>query len=297
MCPLRRFFRWLRRRRRQVIVMSNIFTLPVITRDPGDKLYFFATGTSTPQNTYSDAGLTTPHDNPVEADAGGEFPVIYMDPSLPAYRVRLTDSNDVQVWQKDNVIATGTESTAYRIKDDLPQLIFEETDAATDEGKWKIKSSGGVLTMSLLDDAEATETPFLTVTRTGDALVSVEVSGATVTATGSFTGTQTGYASDLTPTIQWRRSGSKVTLSCEVGSLQTSNQNGMTLAGIPVAIRPAQTLKYITRLTDNGTIVVGVASVSTGGTITFGNGITDGTFTSSGNKGLPSGWQLEYETA
>lgn len=57
----------------------------------GAKLFFFVTGTLTPANTYTTVGLSTPNTNPVVADSGGLFPVIYMDPSI-TYRVQLKDS-------------------------------------------------------------------------------------------------------------------------------------------------------------------------------------------------------------
>lgn len=60
---------------------------------PGAKLTFFDTGTTTKTDTYSDAALTTPNDNPVIADADGRFTVIYLDPST-TYRVQLHDADD-----------------------------------------------------------------------------------------------------------------------------------------------------------------------------------------------------------
>lgn len=282
--------------------MSNIFTLPVITRDPGDKLYFFQTGTTTPQNTYSDAGLTTPHDNPVEADAGGEFPVIYLNPSLPDYRVRLTDSSDVQVWQKDNIAATAAESTSYRIKSALPTLIIEETDASTDEGKWKIKSSGGVLTMSLLDDAEATETPFLTVTRTGDTVDSVEIAGDSSGESGSFTATLTGFSGTVTGTVNYQRTGDIVMLCAPSAISGTSNTTSLVLSGIPVALRPSSTaVGFVTCTINAGNSGrLSIASISSAGEITFEiySSITaspsSSGFTNTGTKGLQAGWSLSY---
>lgn len=76
--------------------MSNLFYLPRVVYTPGAKLHFYATGSSTPQNTYQDSDLTTPHANPVVANSAGYFDPIYLDPSLPDYRVDLTDSADVQ---------------------------------------------------------------------------------------------------------------------------------------------------------------------------------------------------------
>lgn len=67
---------------------------------PGAKAYFYLTGTSTPADTYEDFDLETEHENPVEADAGGRFPAIYLDPEV-TYKVTITDANDVLLYTID----------------------------------------------------------------------------------------------------------------------------------------------------------------------------------------------------
>lgn len=67
---------------------------------PGAKAYFYLTGTSTPADTYEDFDLETEHENPVEADAGGRFPTIYLDPDV-TYKVTVTDANDVLLYTID----------------------------------------------------------------------------------------------------------------------------------------------------------------------------------------------------
>lgn len=81
---------------KQLNVSSNLTLLA------GAKAYFYENGTSTPQDTYEDAGLSTPHTNPVEADAAGVFPPIYFDPELE-YRCTLRTSADVLIYTQDNV--------------------------------------------------------------------------------------------------------------------------------------------------------------------------------------------------
>lgn len=68
-----------------------------LTLVSGAKVSFFLTGTSTPTDTYQDAGLTTPHTNPVVADSAGRLPAIYLDPSVQ-YRVTFTDADDVEIY-------------------------------------------------------------------------------------------------------------------------------------------------------------------------------------------------------
>lgn len=68
---------------------------------PGAKLFFYASGTSTPLATYSNVGLTIPNANPVQANAAGLFPNIFMQPAF--YKVVLTDSFGNQIWTADPV--------------------------------------------------------------------------------------------------------------------------------------------------------------------------------------------------
>jgi hypothetical protein len=80
--------------------MAELFTLPARATDSngdnlsGAKLYFYATGTTTPQNVYSDADLNTSLGAVVTADSGGKFVGIYLDPLL-TYRAVLKTSDDV----------------------------------------------------------------------------------------------------------------------------------------------------------------------------------------------------------
>lgn len=56
----------------------------------GWELHFFKPGTTTRKDTYKDESLSTPHNNPVVADADGEFPVIWAE---GRYKVELRDSS------------------------------------------------------------------------------------------------------------------------------------------------------------------------------------------------------------
>jgi hypothetical protein len=49
---------------------------------PGALIYVYQTGTTTPVTTYSDIALSTPHANPIEADAAGRFGPIFYGGSL-----------------------------------------------------------------------------------------------------------------------------------------------------------------------------------------------------------------------
>jgi hypothetical protein len=74
-----------------------------VTANAGAKLYFFEVGTTTPKTTYQDADETTPHANPVVADANGVFAPIYF---TGPYKIRMDDADDVVINTADNVIPT-----------------------------------------------------------------------------------------------------------------------------------------------------------------------------------------------
>lgn len=87
----------------------QIFQLPKTTpldsigvTRPGAKAYFYATGTTTPQDTYSDSGLTTPNANPVVADQFGVLGAIYLDPTK-VYKLTLNTSADTLIYTIDPV--------------------------------------------------------------------------------------------------------------------------------------------------------------------------------------------------
>lgn len=68
---------------------------------PGAKLYFYENNTTTPKDTWSDIDLVNANDWPVLADGAGRFTQdIFMDTA--AYRIKLCDENDVQIWLKDD---------------------------------------------------------------------------------------------------------------------------------------------------------------------------------------------------
>jgi hypothetical protein len=63
---------------------------------PGALLNFYLTDTTTRTPVYSDSGMTTELSNPVQADAAGKYPNIYLDDSV-TYRVVQTDADGAQL--------------------------------------------------------------------------------------------------------------------------------------------------------------------------------------------------------
>lgn len=61
---------------------------------PGWKVSFFLSGTSTPTPVYTTSARNVSHTQPVEADAAGVLPVVYLDPSI-SYKTLVYDEDDV----------------------------------------------------------------------------------------------------------------------------------------------------------------------------------------------------------
>ncbi|MBS0219133.1 MAG: hypothetical protein JSR91_00175 [Proteobacteria bacterium] len=89
----------------------------------GAKLYFYTTGTTTPQATYADSGLLTPNSNPVVADADGRFPPIYLGPG-DDYKAILKTSADVIVETIDPIFAPATPASLPAIRSYLAGLTL-----------------------------------------------------------------------------------------------------------------------------------------------------------------------------
>lgn len=71
----------------------------------GGKLYTYASGTTTPQATYTDATGGTPNTNPVILDSAG-YASVWLGTAL--YTLKLTTSADVLVWTADAVGGVAT---------------------------------------------------------------------------------------------------------------------------------------------------------------------------------------------
>lgn len=281
---------------------------------PGGKLYFYQTGTSTPQNTYQDVDLTTAHENPVVADSEGVFAPIYFDSSLPDYRVKLTDSSGTQIYQVDDVPSGQDTSRTYRLASDAPELIFEETDSSANNGKWAIRVNAETLTIDLLNDAESVRTTIASFTRTGTSTATanfttdyLQVNSEIVYGAPSqdFTGTLTGMTGTVSSAIfkARRHAGSLVHIKYGLNAdlTGTSNSTAMTLTGVPSGYRPKASFAgssstafgWCTAI-DNGSVTIAFATLDSNGTITFNKGTTFTTFTNSGTKGIPGGWSCVF---
>jgi len=71
----------------------------------GGKVYTYAAGTATPLATYTSASGTSFNTNPIILDGRGECSLWFSPAS--SYKIKLTDSNDVEIYVVDNVTSSG----------------------------------------------------------------------------------------------------------------------------------------------------------------------------------------------
>lgn len=288
--------------------MSSLFTLPEQTPlvsgalQPGAKLYFFQTGTTTPQNTYQDNARATPHANPVVADADGTFPAIYLDPTLPDYRARLTTSADVQLEQWDGVPSNQNTQQSVRLESTNPFVFLYDTDGTSGSRKYRVRAAGAAFEVQASNEAENV---FTTILRYEGGILYSNETEVAVTTSGSFTGELTGMSTTITGTVRYRTLNNVAYVWITAGITGTSDDSEMSMTDLPAAITPASTKVCACAVTDNGNSeMAALAIVGVGGTIRFDPAKTDlvanyvqhslSGFTPSGTKGLQGGWLIAY---
>lgn len=107
----------------------------------GAKLYTYQAGTTTPLASYANSNLTTPHTNPVVADANGTFPAIYLQKQ--SYKLRLETSAGVLIDETDNV--DSTESAVEQYVNSLLQTTLTEIISDLYAGKDYRLTNGGTV--------------------------------------------------------------------------------------------------------------------------------------------------------
>lgn len=119
---------------------------------PGARLYFFDSGTTTPQTTFADASRTAAHPHPIEADGFGKWPAVYLAPG--AYRYRIVDVEGSAIDDFDGIVAAGAP-----VADDgepLTASAFVQTllDDA-DSGAFLTTLGVSAFVQAILNDADA----------------------------------------------------------------------------------------------------------------------------------------------
>lgn len=177
------------------------------------RLYTYRANTTTPLDVYTTIDYDTEHANPVEADANGIFPAIYIDPdSGYDLKIELKTSADVLIYTEDdiprqdsdfangdfsgNVAVAGTLAvtgattlSGAQVTAAEPRIKLYESDAATDKKFWDIDVQGSVLSIRTRTDADALGKDVLVATRgTTTALTSIAIGNSTDNPTITFNG-------------------------------------------------------------------------------------------------------------
>lgn len=290
--------------------MSALFTLPRAISVPGAKLTFTQTLTTTPQNTYQDNARLTPHANPVVADAAGVFAPIYLDPTLPDYRVKLTTSANVLIYQEDGVPSNQNTQQSMRLESTNPNLFFYDTDGTANKRKYRMRAAGSTFDLALSNDAETVFTSIFSYDATGSVLslgaapgnIVFDGNNIATTQVGSFTGTLTGVTGTVTGTISYVVTGAHVTLTSNSVITGTSNSTSMSMTGLPsICASNSGARQICCGLTNSGnTNLLGLATVVSSSvsfellrTDTVANFVQSALFTNSGTKGIGA-WSITY---
>lgn len=133
----------------------------------GGKLYSYAAGTTTPLATYTGNTTTTANTNPVILNSRGEAGVWL---SSSYYKLKLTDSNDVEIWTVDNVggfatmadltaaIAALTASLASSSGSSMIGFIQAGTSAVATTAQTKMRETISVKDFGAVGDDAADDT-------------------------------------------------------------------------------------------------------------------------------------------
>lgn len=96
---------------------------------PGAQLFFYSTGTTTKLPVYTTSALTTELTNPVEANAAGVWPAIYLD-NTQVYRVVLKDADGVTLDDADPYLVDIVDTLTEDLQD-IADIVVANAAAAT----------------------------------------------------------------------------------------------------------------------------------------------------------------------
>ena len=124
----------------------------------GGKIYTYAAGTTTPQNTYTSVVGTTANPNPIILDSGGRLPEDMWLSEGIKYRFVLADSTDVQIGEYDDIAGVNDISTGT-----VPWSIITGTPTTV--------AGYGITNALTISAAAATYAPIASPTFTGTPLI------------------------------------------------------------------------------------------------------------------------------
>lgn len=278
------------------------------------RLFFYASGSSTKQNTYNSSTGGTPNTNPIVLNALGEPAVeIWLTAGLsykmglaipgsddpPASFVWTEDvitgvndtSSGLDQWVASGLTPTYVSATSFTLVGDqtsnfqVGRRIKTTNTGGTVYGVITASAFGAVTTVTVLNDSGSLDS--------GLSAVSYGLLSATNPSTpniivGSFTGTASQFTVAQTGTIKYTKIGNSVILEFP-GFSGTSNATGFTVTGFPAAIQPASTKTILVSVQDAGSgFVISGGAVSAGG-LSISASLNGAAFTNSGTKSLAAG--------
>lgn len=289
----------------------------------GYQLFTYEAGTSNKLATYTDNTTNTPNTNPIVLDYRGEAS-IWIPPNV-AYKLVFAKPDDTDppsnpIWSVDDLVSsqlvtlyggldTGS-ANAYvlnftaNFSSYTDGIVLYWIPANTNTGASTlnvnglgivdiVNQDGSPLTADQLTAGQAVQVMYLN----GNWLLLSSGIAASVSA-GSFTPSWSGFSASPTGDMRWQITGRVATLEW-TGTTGTSNANFMTIGNLPINLRP--TTKSLLGMMacvviDNGDRVVGSVGHGSLGTVQFNMGapLSGSGFTTSGTKGLDTGWTCTY---
>lgn len=295
----------------------------------GYKMFTYEAGTSTKLATYQDETTGSPNTNPIILDFRGEAN-IWIPPNV-AYKYVFapptdTDPPTAPIWTVDDIVSSqlitlwgGVDTgivNAYVLDFDASFTSYEDgiviywIAANTNTGASTINvnglgpvavvnQDGTPLSASQIVAGQVSQILFKD---TGFIVISASQSS------GSFEVELYGFVGSLTGTINYEKRGSLITLYAPIAIVGVSNAGSCVALGIPAELIPANNVLVTCAVVNasNNTASGAAYIVGTGFGITLMvsadggsggvNNFSDTGFTSSGDKGFPSGWTITYVT-
>lgn len=214
-------------------------------------LEFYASGTTTPLDTYSNTSLTTPNANPITLDAAGRFTGDIYAPLNTQYKIILKSASGSPIDTADPVEVTGNtfdpegaglfdvvSNNLYPLLPPVVSASSSVTYANADWGKLRIRSNGSAMT-DTLPSPSGSDFPagwYMDVVCTGASLTvtsaaNINGSGSLALAQGEYArliSTGSTYYAETTAGVGnlFARAGGTLTISSDtitVGSLSQYN--------------------------------------------------------------------------
>jgi hypothetical protein len=289
----------------------------------GGKLFTYEAGTTTKLATYTDSGGMSANTNPIILDFRGEAN-IWIPPNVP-YKYVLAPATDTDpptnpIWSVDDVVSsqlvtlyggldTGTANayvldftanfTAYQ---DGIVIYWIPANTNTGASTLNVNGLGPVDILNQDSDPLAPSQiiagQVITVMYLAGAFLLISSGIAASVSAGTFTPSWSGFSAAPTGNMSWQITGRMAILEW-LGTTGTSNADFMTIDNLPMNLRPTtRSLAGMspTVVINNGANMLGSVGHGALGVLQFNLGTTpSGTgFTTSGTKGLDTGWTWTY---